>query len=284
MRCNRRANRSLYSSRNLGLLFVLATCPVAVSGQSRASIRLTGSDMGVVIPTSVRNVDQNDPGAIAEITASATAMHAGSWKAMQATGTVTYSQGGPEAFPAVFSTASGFRSRLDIQTPAGTESTRLFWRAGKYQSPGQRIQQLDPDTALAGIFPFQAIFAQDKLFHPAVTDDGLCRISGVDLHRITVALPTAGINPSTKSRNTLPIDFYFDPTSHLLVKTVTYTTLRGNSRVHFIRVITYGDYRLVNSVLVPFRFTESIDGEPLQTFQASSVQIDPALNPSYFEF
>lgn len=285
MRWGRSAYRSSYRSHNIGWLFMLAVWPLMLFGQSRTQIRPAGPDAGVVIPTTVGNGDQNDSAAMAEISASAAAMHASSWRTMQATGNVTNAVGGAGSFPAVFSSASGFRSRLDIQTQAGRESTRISWRTGKYQSPDQRIQRLEPDTALAGIFPFQEIFAaQDKLFHLTITDDGFCRVSGVDLHRITVGVPAAGTDPNTKNPHTFPIDFYFDPTSHLLVKTVTYATLRGNSRVRFMRVITYGDYRQVSSVMLPFRYTETIDGEVSRIFQVSSVQVDPVLSSTYFEF
>jgi hypothetical protein len=77
---------------------------------------------------------------------------------------------------------------------------------------------------------------------------------------------------------------YFDPTSHLLVKTATAIALGGMRNTSLLRVVTYADYRAVGSSLIPFRYIETLGGQPQWTLQLSSAQTDPTLNEQYFQF
>jgi hypothetical protein len=93
-----------------------------------------------------------------------------------------------------------------------------------------------------------------------------------------------GNDPVTNKRNTVAIDFYFDPKSHLLIKSATSGSTDGDKRVHCLTVVTYSDYRIVNTSLIPFRYTETVDGGISRILQLSSVQLSPALGTAYFEF
>ena len=79
-------------------------------------------------------------------------------------------------------------------------------------------------------------------------------------------------------------DFYFDPTSHLLIKSVCPVLMGAGHPVTFLSVVTYSDYRKVGTAMIPFRYTETLNGQLYRTLQLSGVQLSPDLTSQYFQF
>jgi hypothetical protein len=207
------------------------------------------------------------------------------WGGMQGTGKITYASGDPTAYDATLSNLGADRFRLDAQTKKGPTSIRIHRFVGKIQGSDGAISVIPSTTAALGLFPFELPrFANSPGLASSLIDQGLVALGGTELHRITLELGSLGRNPVTKSIDTIVTDLYFDPTSHLLIKSVSSVLIAGSRPVKLLSVVTYGDYRMAAGSMVPFRYTETLEGQPYRTLQLSNVQLNPELNTTYFEF
>ena len=117
-------------------------------------------------------------------------------------------------------------------------------------------------------------------------------IKGTSLHRIAMVTkartrgnaPAEGSSSSQRSLSSVVVDFYFDPSTNLLVKSVSVVRLPGAGTENFLRVLTYADYRQVNNVLLPFQIKESLSGEPQWVLNLSQVEFTSNTNPTVFDF
>ena len=161
---------------------------------------------------------------------------------------------------------------------------RIMRKAGQLQKPDGTLSTLPVDVALAGIFPFEsprrARFPEDST---SLIDHGMITLGAANLHRVTIEEKSVGISSSARA-NTVLTDFYFDSSSHLLVKSATFVPVPGARNVRFLFVTTYSDYRVVGTTLVPFRFEQTMDGQPLETLQLTTVTLAPTLASAYFRF
>lgn len=268
------------------LLVALVTLsvPLAVQAQpNQPSAAPTGSAV-LQLPVATGVLGQYDPAAMTELLAHVAAIGAASeWKGFQASGTLTNASG--TSGQAILTASDGIFFRLDVQTPRGNESIRISRFLGKIQEPTGKLLPLDPQTAAVGLFPFGVLRAahfprKNTSFH----DHGLVSIGSVQLHRISYEFPTIGWNPSTKSRQTGVIDFYFDPTTHLLAKSASQVYMPTGRRIPLTSVVSYSDYRRVDGSLIPFDYTETLEGQPFRTLQLTTVNLNPTLTPSDFQF
>lgn len=292
-------SRPLLAASCAALFSVLAVVPIA--GQSVVSATHSGSteankqnastavvnplDSSVFTPEPTTKLGQQDAAATTEVAAYTSALSGGRhWMGMQGIGTVTYANG-PTEFNATLSNRGNLSFRLDIQTPAGLESTRVQGRMGAVQLGTKPSTPIDPDTAILGIFPFEIVArAVPSAQNASLIDGGTVSSNGQSLHRITLELPAMSLSVTTKLPGTLPIDLYFDPTTHLLVKSVCNVLMPGGRRTPFLSVVTYSDYRTVGTSVVPFHYSESINGQPYRALQLTSVQLNPSLSADYFRF
>ncbi len=239
---------------------------------------------GIVIPAATGVLDRKDTEALAEWSSHLGAVGSDPWKGMQGTGKITYGSQEPTAYDASLTNLGGDSFRLDAKTSKGEMSIRIHGHLGKTKN-GDALTPLPSDSSAAGLFPFErARLNRYTGAGTSLVDHGLTLISGTELHRITLETPTLGRNPVTKSQETTATDFYFDPTSHLLVKTANSTLSTVGQRARFLTVITYDDYRRVGNSMIPFRYTETMDGQLYWTLQLSDVKLNPVLDATYFEF
>lgn len=236
-------------------------------------------------PTTSGTLGRVDQAALTEITAHLTAVGAVAWTGMQGTGQIVYGAKDPTSYNATFSTMGTDQYRLDAQTNKGEMSIRIRGDVGKIQGGGGPATAIPVETALVGIFPF-ALVRGAHFPGPTTSliDHGLITEGGAELHRITVEFGSVGRDPVTKSRRTVAIDLYFDPTSHLLAKSASSSFVAEGHSAKFLRVVAYSDYRQVGTSMVPFRYTESMDGDQYWVLQLSDVQLSPALPATYFQF
>lgn len=231
------------------------------------------------VPTAIGKVGQPDAGALSEVLEHIRAVGAAPWTEMEGKGQITY--GGDSATnEATLIIVGNSRFRLDAQTSTGTSSIRINGRSGKIREADGHTFPLLPETAASGLFQFQTLRLAD--FPDASTslsDRGLATIRKVSLHRITVE---RRLFPAQKK--SVVTDFYFDPQTHLLVKSVNSIRVDGTGNNAFLRVITYEDYRRVDGVMIPFRFTQTLDGQKQWTLQLSDVQLKVDQPSTFLEF
>jgi len=259
-----------------------ANAQLPVEDAVQATISPIDASVFTLDPTAT--LGKKDEAALLETAAYSAALGGGKrWPGMQATGTITYASD-PVQHSATLTNRGHQQFRLDVETSNGTQSIRVQGLVGSLQQ-GTKTIPIDPDTAIMGIFPFEIVGkAVPEAKMTSLLDRGTATSSGQSLHRVTLDLPSLYWNPVTKSQGTLPVDLYFDPVTHLLIKTVCNVYLPGMRHVPFLSVVTYGDYRTVGNSVIPFQYSESINGHPYQTLKLTSVQLNPALPADYFQF
>ena len=258
---------------------------VASGGQSKPAPTVHTPDGDITIPVALGVLGHQDVVALAELADHLTVVGTSSWIGMQGTGTIVYGPQGSTAYAATLTNAGMHSFRLDAQTKKEPMSIRIHRQVGKIQDSDGRFSAIPTDTALTGLFPFELVRrSQFPEASTSILDHGLVTIGGTPLHRITLEIASMGQNPVTKLPNTIAVDLYFDPVSHLLMKSVTSSLIPDGRSAHFLFVVTYGDYRQVGSSMIPFLYTETMQGEPYWTLQLSDVQLNPTLEPQYFQF
>jgi hypothetical protein len=227
-----------------------------------------------------------DPGALAEISQHLKVTGSAPWTGMQGTGQITYGKD-TTAYSATLTILGNQRFRLDGQTSKGMLSIRINGLHGKIQEADGRQDLIVPDTAASGIFQFQLPrFANFPDASTSLLDHGSSVVAGATLHRITFEFPVFSPNSRarTQKQKTVATDLYFDGTTHLLVKSVNAIRINGSGNNDFLREITYDDYRSVGNILIPFRYTQTLNGQNQWVLQLSEVQLNPIIKATFFEF
>lgn len=268
------------AAASLSLILWLSGTALAQS----QTTRIYGSvDSDVVVPTSTGVIGRSDSGALQEIQDYLAATKTSGCPEIEGKGTIQYAGTDDGQLPATLYLKQGTHFRLDITTSEGTRSTRISGASGVMRDESGKSQFLIPDAAITGLLQFQTLACGLMAQHPAsYIDDGVVSVD--HLHRITLESPLIPGFRSAPQHTTSVVDFYFDTVSHLLTKSVTLIRIAGARNQEFIRTITYSDYRDVSGTVVPFRFQESLNGEPTWSLQLNQVQLNGSVADSYFKF
>jgi hypothetical protein len=263
----------------LSISFVLSSLTLAQSSTSRGGGPL---DSDVVEPKAKGVLGLQDAPALTEVLNHLKVVGANPWIGMQGTGQITYGDTDSTSFPATLSILGNSGFRLDSQAAQGPISIRIFNKVGKIQEANGSIHFLPPDTAASGIFQFQLPrLAKFPVPSASLTDRGLVSVNGAQLHRLTFEAPSGATG--THGAHTVVTDLYFDPTTHLMAKSANSIHLNGIGN-SFLRVISYSDYRPVGGVMIPFLYTQTLDGQKQWTLQLTEVKLNPALSATFFQF
>lgn len=268
------------------LVGIALLLPGLSEAQSHARSHVETTDGDVDIPVVTGDLNRRDGAALKEIADHFAASGATPWVGMQGTGKITYGSNSSTSYDATLSNFGTSRFRLDAQTDKGPMSIRIEGFMGKIRNGDGTTTTMPVEAAMAGLFPFELARVAHASHHAmSLSDGGRVAVRGSnDMHKISLERASLGMNPSSKTRNTLAMDLYFDPSSHLLIKSSIQVPVPGPRDLHLLSVITYGDYRRVGASLVPFRFSETLEGQPYWTLQLSDVQLNTALTSTYFEF
>ena len=276
----------MQSVRTVFLLLITTTLALSsfVLGQSTARVNPGPLDVDVAIPASTGILGHKDAAALAEVVNHRVAVGSDPWIGMQAIGKISYATDTTE-YETTFSNLGGDRFRLDAQTSKGEESIRIDGRIGKIQGSDGRIFLIPSDTASLELFPFEMVrTANFPGPEASLLDRGIVSVGGVQLHRITYEFPSIASDSVAKLQQVNAIDLYFDPISHLLIKSASLILLADSRPIRFLSVVTYGDYRKVGTSMIPFRYTESLEGQQSRTLHISDIQLNPTLSSTYFDF
>jgi hypothetical protein len=249
------------------------------------------TDRDVAIPSATGVFGHVDSAASAEIIAHIKAVGAPTWHDMSATGKITYPDGDrAEIDDATLSILNSDSYRLDVKTPQGTRSTRLLGGFGAIQESDGTKDFLLPSTAAQGLAAFpQLRVATFPTNQTSIYDKGTLTVDGKALHRLAVERPLGSVavgDYSPTRKHTPPdilTDLYFDPTSHLLSKSVASIRLSG-SRSEFVQCVTYDDYQQIDNSLIPLRLTQSLNGQVQWVLQLDHVELNTGLKQADFHF
>lgn len=271
--------------------FNFLICPVkqitlglALSACASANGQSAPQTLDISMPKTTGVLGHVDAGALAETLEHLKAVGATPWTGMQGTGKITYGVDS-SAYNATLTILGNKGFRLDGQTSKGMFSIRISRLLGKIQEADGHQYPVQPDTAATGIFQFQlprlANFPDSQA---SLTDHGSTVFGGTTLRRLTYEFATTSPKANTSKPRTVATDLYFDSTTHLLVKSANTIHIDGAGNNDFLREITYEDYRQVGSLLIPFRYTQTLNGQKQWTLQLSDIQLNPNLQSAYFEF
>lgn len=268
-------------------LLVLALVSVPLHGQQNPFTAIHGTtDQGVMLPQKSPMVGRQDPAALLEIRAYQKAIGLAAWADMKGTGLITSNTADHTVENATLWILGQNRYRLDVETSRGTQSTILGGPVGAVRNAGGQVKPVDARDSHAGLFSFP-LLADANFPNPntSLTDNGMVSVDGVSLHRITVEWPWEG-NPLDANGNarTSVVDFYFNPQTHLLMKTVNAVIGSMESPAQLLRAISYDDYRVADGIKVPYQYRQTLNGQLLWTLQLNEIQLHIGLANSSFQF
>lgn len=293
--CNYPDSRRLHGSRRSRVLLsvaVLCLSNLPIHGlQNRFTQIIGNADRGVVLPQSVPLVSSQDSGALTEIQAFRSAISLGAWKDMQGTGqltsTATDSSGNTSPLNATLWIRHHREYRLDIQKPNGTSSLRLDGSYGAVQHTDGHTKMIDARDAVSGMFAFPPLMeAEFPDTSVMLIDHGLATVGGAALHRITIESPWPGspVDAATGNLMSAVVDLYFNPQTHLLVKSARAVFGSQSNPEPMIEVVTYGEYNAVSGMLLPHSYRQTLNGQTLWTLQLNQIQLNSGLTKAYFHF
>ncbi len=230
-----------------------------------------------------------DAAALAEVVDQLKAVQVSPWHDMSGTGKITYPLGdSSEVDDAALTILNGDSYRLDVTRTQGSESTRIIGEYGVSNTGDGNRQFLFPATAAQGLLAFpQLRVSTFPTPQTSVYEKGMQVVDGKTLHRLSIEHPLGkpSVASSTAEATHAPVgivtDLYFDPVSHLLIKSVASIKLSG-ARSELLQCITYGDYRNVDGSLVPFRFEQSLNGQIQWILQLSAVDLNTGVKQTFF--
>lgn len=254
-------------------------------GQSLSPHANGSLDSGTAPPESAPTIVRRDAAALDELTAHVAAVGAISWIGFKGVGSISYSASGADAVPATLYIYGKDRFRLDANTAAGVLSIRTHDGMGEVIPPNSKPVLLPPDTATVGSIHLQFLrSANAQTDLSSAIDRGLTTVDGQVLHRITAYIPKHGRAGANQLATSVPLDLYFDPATHLLVKSAAQIKLPSTGRATLLQVMTYSNYQKVGDVLVPFGFRETLDGHFHWAITLTQVAFDPAPPHDFFAF
>ncbi|MGH9585786.1 MAG: hypothetical protein ACRD3F_02460 [Acidobacteriaceae bacterium] len=279
------AEHSFFSSRGICIVLVILGVILLQCASAQGQFtRIQGTeDQSVPMPTFVGALGQKDARALQEFVDYLKAVNIFSWKGMQASGTLTDSLG--NADPATLTIVNGDQFRLDVQKPRGERSTRISGSYGKTLEVDGKSFSMVPATARAGLLAFpQLLVATFPTSNTSFIDRGLVQIGGGSFHRITLEELAFTDATAIDSRNINVTDLYFDPSSHLLLKSASAVQLDSADREQYLIVVTYSNYENVQGTLIPCTYSQSMNGQPQWTLRLNSPSLQPSVDSTYFYF
>jgi hypothetical protein len=222
---------------------------------------------------------QKDPTAVACIQKATASSLVPDGSAIEVIGTLTSGSGNTEQhYPVTIAIDHGSRFRMDIQEPDGLHTLRISGADGKTKQ-GEKTTQEVEDVEFVNPLGAPSLLAEiSKRSDAAVIDDGIFTVDNHSMEKVTVTLF------QTRYGGPVAASFYFDSTTHMLEKAAFIEHSAGNRSLKSLLVIAYGDYRTEQSVLIPHKYTETMNGQVVGTVTVTSASITGRHEGSYFSF
>lgn len=265
--------------RGVASILLMAVTTIAVGQIDPSPFRVYGTtDRDIPTPHhSAKTI--SDPGALQQFIDFVRVSRVSGWKGMTAKGTITYS-GDVQPYPAHIYLRDSTASRLDVEKPDGMESMVFAGNTGGFKKPKSRLLA-SSELSQLGLVAFPRVLSPGyPTKNSVLTDHGTVRVENAFLHRISLDDPAtdAAGNPW----NT--IDLYFDPTTNYLVESVSFIHLSSSDAARYMVETSYGDYRDENSITLPHRIVQSLNGNTEWTLQLDQLDLTAIPVSSTFSF
>jgi hypothetical protein len=168
--------------------------------------------------------------------------------------------------------------RMDVEENGGTRSLRIVGENGQVKRATGSVEPLDQlDFGELLTLPSH-LFELASRKDAAVTDDGPVTVGDLRLDKMTITLF------KSKSGKPISMSLYFDSGTHLLKKSVVTRYSAMNPYLESLKVATYDDYRAVESLMVPYKFSETANGQPMISITVNSASLAARHDESFFKF
>ncbi len=259
---------------------------ITANAQSEFTRVYGTDDQSLPVPQSVSATVQKDAAAVQAVLNFVKTVNGSNWTGIQGTGTFTAPNGDTEdQGSASLTIQNSDEFRLDLNASAGERSIRIYGPYGEILESNGVRHPLPATTAMSGLFAFPRLLA--ATFPDAamtVLERGMVSIDGQSLHRVTIEIPDLSSESSSPAGDISVIDLYFDPATSLLVKSAVSVQLDSQDRAIYLQVVTYSDYQKVEGILLPFTYSQTLNGQRQWTLQLTSVKTESSLDASYFQF
>jgi len=265
------------------LSFGIFLASATLRAQSPIPRPLGSLDREIAVPEKAGTLGRGDAAALAYIRASQQTQTP--WAGMRGSGSLTFGDDTATRNDATLVVDPNFDSLLDVHRADGTWC-RLHRNDRVTIRNGDGTIQLQPfESAHSGIAAFTLPRDSGLLDGKAsLIDRGLVKIDGISMRFITLHTALHAKNAAASAPGIVTTDLYFDPAKHLLMKSATSVRLPHEGNTDYLRVISFDDYREIDGMLLPYRFTQTLNGQLQWTLQLSTVQLNAVLDPADCNF
>ena len=281
------AHFSIFRCAAHGLLsFCLLGLAISGAAQQLPS-RIQGAyDSEIQVPVSDQKpLGYSDASALAELVAYTVAVGGSAWTGLTASGNISFG-GATDTMPASLLMLPGNRVKLDVTKPEGHEITVYNGVRGSITHADSKKTLLAPKGAASGLAPFDIPLNAAKAgLGFSIVDRGSTVVQDRVLHRISieVAIPQKDLFPYEKDNRSV-VDLYFDPSTHLLVKTACMIPIPGSSLPVLLKIDSYSAYQRVGTLLLPTTIDETINGQPVSKLVLTSFNANNMPSSKDFTF
>ena len=245
-----------------------------VPSSSAQRLVLGNTDKQLLRPIASHASGYRDQAAVDELEAHLKST--GPWTGMQASGTITYDRGNgvQKSFPAHLSISGTDKYRFDVDEPDRPLSIRISSDTATIRRGTEAPKPLIADSTLAGLFPFARVRQSTLDLRDAIVDYGTVDTDLGPLHKVCLERwidDGTGVGTTNAGGLVVPVDLYFDSSTHLLRKSAV--RLDALAPLSGIVIQTYSDYQSISGVLVPMEIAKSVNGQQLSTLKLDQVTI-----------
>ncbi len=270
--------RDMFVRNAVGILLTVVTT-IAVAQIDPASSRIYGpTDRDIPTPQhSIKTI--SDISALQQFVDFVRVSRVSGWKGLTAKGTITFSAD-IQSYPAHLYLRDSTASRLDVDKSEGIASTVFAGSTGAFKGPNSRLH-VSSDLSQLGLVVFPRLLSPDyPTKNSILADHGVVRVGNISLHRISLDDPA--IDATGDAWKT--IDLYFDPTTNYLVESVSFVHLSSSDAARYMVETSYEDYRDDNSINLPHRIVQSLNGNIEWTLQLDQLDLTAVPAGSIFSF
>lgn len=260
---------------------------LSVQGQQeRAQLSAIANDSGFTAPMAQGEPGKTDQAAMAEIEACARASALPAKTSLEIKGTMLAANGGREDQVMLVIEGEG-QMRMDIRnSEGGQRGIRMIGRSGMIvgAAPTPRPVTVtefgDPLMMAANL---KSIAANPAA---AVVDNGVLSVGGKRMHEVTVTqFPVVAARDSARRfMRGSALSLYFDPETHLLLKSVLVNRSLTNAALEYLQVTSYDDYKQAGSIMTPSRYVETVNGQQVMVLNATDVSLSSPHGIEYYRY
>jgi len=204
------------------------------------------------------------------------------WSALRMQGDILL-PGAQNTVPAALLLQGFNQGRLDVQRSSGLSAVIIEGAVRKSLDVNGRSTVDSYGAGVAALVPFhllRSVSAMDRLVAAKV--DRQQFVDGVLCDKLSVRLAPGVAKPHDGAPpQSVQIDFYFDPSTHLIRQTVVPIDVPGVPRA-VLQVTSYSDYREVQGVMIPWHMSQTINGSFVWEIVATSVEAPDQIPASEF--